>query len=147
LNDRSSQSAQEEKWYRNGLRFECMQCGHCCTGDAGYVWVTCEEIEALAAAVRELDLDQFERTYVRKVGVRRSLKEFADGDCVFFDRETRTCRVYAARPRQCRTWPFWTSNLRSTADWEQTCAACPGSGKGRLYDLHEIESLRNVMHI
>ena len=28
-----------EPWYRDGLRFECTRCGHCCTGAPGYVWV------------------------------------------------------------------------------------------------------------
>ena len=36
-------------WYRDGLQFECTQCGNCCTGDPGYVWVTPEEIKAIAA--------------------------------------------------------------------------------------------------
>ncbi|MFM7740581.1 MAG: YkgJ family cysteine cluster protein, partial [Planctomycetota bacterium] len=28
-----------EPWYKDGLRFQCSQCGDCCTGGAGYVWV------------------------------------------------------------------------------------------------------------
>ena len=138
---------QNQRWYQDGLCFECTQCGNCCTGDAGYVWVTNEEIKAIAAAVGESDLERFEQTNVRKVGVRKSLKEFDNGDCVFFDGDARTCRVYAARPRQCRTWPFWGSNLRTPATWKQTCAVCPGSGKGQLHVLKEIEQLREVMRI
>ena len=30
-------------------------------------------------------LEEFERKYVRRIGVRRSLIEFPNGDCVFFD--------------------------------------------------------------
>src|SRR5437762_2532036 len=37
-----------EPWYRDGLRFRCTRCGHCCTGAPGYVWVTPEELQALA---------------------------------------------------------------------------------------------------
>ena len=29
-----------------GLRFECTQCGDCCTGAPGYVWVNKAEISA-----------------------------------------------------------------------------------------------------
>ncbi len=36
-------------WYQDGLAFTCTQCGKCCTGDPGFVWVTDEEIAALAA--------------------------------------------------------------------------------------------------
>jgi Fe-S-cluster containining protein len=137
----------QQPWYRDGLRFECTGCGNCCTGGPGFVWVTNEEIAALAAAIGEDDLERFERLYVRKIGIRKSLKEFSNYDCVFLDAETRKCTVYPARPRQCRTWPFWDSNLASPETWQQTCEACPGSGHGKLYQLAEIESQRKVMKI
>jgi Fe-S-cluster containining protein len=136
----------ELPWYRDGLKFQCTQCGDCCTGAPGYVWVTNQEIAALAAALG-LDSDTFEARYVRQVGARKSLKEFPNGDCVLFDSHTRRCTVYAARPRQCRTWPFWDSNLRTPADWQHTCQVCPGSGHGRLYSLEEIEDLRRVVKV
>jgi len=137
----------QSPWYRDGLKFNCTQCGDCCTGAPGYVWVNKAEIASLAAAREESDIDKFERLYVRKIGIRKSLKEFPNGDCVFFDDEERKCTVYGARPRQCRTWPFWDSNLRTPQDWEDTCEACPGSGKGPLVQLEVIESQRNVMKI
>ena len=84
------------------------------------------EIEALAAALR-LEIEEFERRYVRTVGIRKSLIEFANGDCVFFHRESRSCRVYKQRPRQCRTWPFWGSNLATPAAWERMCEHVPAA--------------------
>lgn len=137
----------EQPWYQAGLRFECSQCGNCCTGAPGYVWVNGEEIVALAARTQAGDVAEFERQFVRRVGARKSLKEFPNGDCVFFDGESRRCTVYEVRPRQCRTWPFWDSNLRTPQDWQQTCEVCPGSGTGRLYTVGQIESLRTVMRI
>ena len=134
-------------WYFGGLRFQCTQCGDCCTGEAGYVWVNEEEIAALAAEVREADVEKFERSYVRRVGTRRSLRELANGDCVFFDGNQRACTVYRARPRQCRTWPFWDSNVRTPRDWERTCGVCPGCGKGRMHLVSEIEVQRSVLRI
>jgi uncharacterized protein len=136
----------EKPWYHEGLRFKCTQCGNCCTGAPGYVWVNQEEIAQLAAVVGE-DVERFEKLYARKVGIRKSLVEFPNGDCVFFDGETRRCTVYSARPRQCRTWPFWDSNLRSEADWEETCRVCPGSGHGKLHQIEQIEAQRKVMRI
>ena len=122
----------------DGLRFTCSACGDCCTGEPGNVWVNTEEIAALAAAL-DLSVSDFEREYVRKIGSRRSLFERFDGDCVLFDPASRRCTVYQARPTQCRTWPFWPANVESREAWEQTCAACPGSGQG---ELHSVESIR-----
>jgi Fe-S-cluster containining protein len=133
-------------WYHAGLKFTCSQCGDCCTGAPGHVWVNNEEIAALARLV-ELPVELFEDQYVRRVGARKSLIEFPNGDCVFFDSQTRKCSVYEARPRQCRTWPFWDSNLKSPDDWKHTCAVCPGSGQGQLRSLEEIESQRRVMKV
>src|SRR3984957_1641076 len=99
----------ETPWYAGGLKFQCTQCGDCCTGSPGYVWVNQEEIAALAELVGE-SLEEFERQDGRRIGVRRSLMECPNGDCVFFDGAARKCTGYGARPRQCRTWPFWQSN-------------------------------------
>ena len=137
----------EQRWYHDGLRFRCTQCGNCCTGAPGYVWVNQEEIEQLAAALGETDLAAFEARYIRKVGARKSLKEFKNGDCVFFDDVKRCCTVYAQRPRQCRTWPFWDSNVRTPEAWAQTCEVCPGSGQGDLYAIEAIEAQRKVIRI
>lgn len=136
----------DEPWYRNGLRFECSQCGDCCTGAPGFVWVNKEEITALAARF-EMTVPDFEEKYVRTVGVRKSLVEYSNGDCVFFNGETRKCTVYEHRPRQCRTWPFWESNVRTEAAWKETCEACPGSGVGRLYSLEEMNERLRVIRI
>lgn len=137
----------EQPWYKDGLRFKCTQCGDCCTGAPGYVWVNKAEIAAIAKTVGEDDIDKFEDLYVRKIGIRKSLKEFPNGDCVFFDTEERKCTVYESRPRQCRTWPFWESNLRSPEAWEATCEFCPGSGKGKLYQIDKIEEQRKVFRV
>jgi Fe-S-cluster containining protein len=131
----------DRPWFKDGLRFECTQCGDCCTGSPGYVWVNKEEIEALAAGLG-IDVPAFERQYVRQVGARKSLVEYSNGDCVFFDGASRKCQVYDLRPRQCRTWPFWDSNVRTPETWERTCEVCPGSGKGNLVTVDEI--LRQV---
>ena len=133
-------------WYADGLRFKCTGCGGCCHGDPGYVWVNKEEIDALAAAL-SMTPAEFRRRYVRKEHGRRSLRELDGGDCVFFDRKTMGCTVYEARPLQCRSWPFWQSNLRSPATWEHTCEHCPGAGKGPRVTIEEIELRRTKKRV
>lgn len=127
----------DKPWYHDGLRFECTQCGDCCTGAPGFVWVNKAEIEALAEEVG-LSVADFEAKYVRKVGIRKSLIEYDNGDCVFFDTAARKCSVYNGRPQQCRTWPFWQSNVASEKAWNETCEVCPGSGRGKLHPVEHI---------
>ena len=124
-------------WYADGLRFRCTQCGDCCTGAEGYVWVNQAEIDSMAA---QLDVEpaEFERRFVRRVGIRRSLIERPGGDCVLLDAKTRRCTVYDQRPRQCKTWPFWDSNLKSPEAWDEAAAACPGCNKGNLVPLDAV---------
>ncbi len=132
----------KEPWYADGLRFECTQCGDCCSGEPGYVWVDDGEIQAMAENLK-MSIDDFKSEYIREVGGSYSLTEYSDGDCILLDRETRKCKVYDGRPIQCRTWPFWDSTLDKKRDWKETCEVCPGAGKGRLYTLEEIEFTRN----
>lgn len=140
--------AADEPWYKDGLRFECSGCGNCCTGAPGYVWVNKEEIQAIADHL-EMTVELLERKHVRKIGIRKSLVELpkSNYDCTFFDNETRGCTIYEVRPRQCRTWPFWDSNVRTERAWESTCEFCPGSGKGKKFDLNEIEERLKVIQI
>ena len=142
----TSEQQQGGPWYQEGLRFECTQCGNCCTGAPGYVWVNAEEIAALAEHCGQ-SIAEFESKYVHTVGSRKSLVEFKNGDCVFFDSEKRTCKVYGLRPRQCRTWPFWDSNVKTPEAWQETCETCPGSGRGQLVAVDEIQRRLAVIKI
>jgi Fe-S-cluster containining protein len=135
----------ENTWYHEGLRFQCTRCGHCCTGAPGFVWVNDEELDALAefhGAPRE----HIDKLYTRWLGQRRSLREKANGDCIFYDK-TAGCTVYSVRPRQCRTWPFWESNVRTPEDWKETCDVCPGSGQGELISAEEITRRLQVIKL
>lgn len=134
-----------EPWFHDGLRFQCTRCGHCCTGAPGYVWVNDEEIEAIARQRGE-PVDETLARYTRPVDRRRSLKERPNGDCVFFER-SRGCTIYPVRPRQCRTWPFWESNVATPRDWQRTCQVCPGSGQGELISTEEITRRLKVIKL
>ncbi len=130
-------------WFRDGLSFECTRCGACCTGAPGYVWVNVDEMQRLAEHLG-LSIEIFSRKYVRRVGNRYSLIERPNGDCVFWDRQ-HGCTVYASRPVQCQTWPFWPENLESPEDWRRTTEACPGSGRGPHFSLEEIQAAARRM--
>jgi Fe-S-cluster containining protein len=136
----------KQDWHGEGLRFECTGCGGCCTGEPGYVWVNKAEIEALARMV-EMAVSEFQDTFLRRVGRRWSLKELPNGDCIFFETIHRRCTVYELRPRQCRTWPFWESNLRTEADWQETCRSCPGAGRGPIVSPSEIKARRGMIRV
>jgi len=129
-----------EPWYQDGLHFTCTQCGKCCTGDPGYVWVDDAEIDKLAAN-RGMVRHEFVALYTHKTRGKVSLRERANGDCVLYDKD-RGCTVYAVRPKQCRTWPFWESNLETPEQWARIESVCPGSGEGELIPVEEI--LRRV---
>src|SRR4051812_29382649 len=105
-------------WYEDGLAFTCTRCGKCCTGDPGFVWVTDAEVAALAAFRGEA-VEELVALHTRKSRGRRTLREKANGDCVFYDPK-KGCTVYPVRPAQCRTWPFWESNVESPEAWERT---------------------------
>jgi len=135
----------QEPWYKDGLRFRCTQCGDCCTGAPGYVWVNEAEVAALAEFLGE-PVAECEARYTRLDRKRRTLREKANGDCVFYDRSLG-CTVYAARPGQCRTWPFWESNVQSADTWKKTCEVCPGSGRGDLISAEEITRRLQVVRL
>lgn len=133
----------QEKWYKQGLRFECTQCGNCCSGDPGYVWATKEEIRRIAEFLGRDD-GWLDRAHLRRVGLRYSLTEKADGDCIFLKRAggKSMCGIYPVRPLQCRTWPFWNEIVKSPESWEETAKGCPGMNQGKHYDYVQIEGIR-----
>lgn len=131
-------SARDGPWYRDGLRFECTRCGNCCSGFPGTVTVNDAEIAALAVRCG-LDEESFRKTYTRTMSDGSiSLREKANYDCVFWSPE-HGCLVYADRPTQCRTWPFWGRNVNNRKRWQAEAEHCPGMNHGRLYTIEEIE--------
>jgi Fe-S-cluster containining protein len=136
----------QQPWYRDGLRFRCTQCGDCCTGSPGFVWVDNDEIAAIATHL-DKPVGEVRLLQTRPAGGRVSLREHPNGDCVFLDPHTRKCSVYQVRPKQCRTWPFWRSNIESPEAWERTKRTCPGAGCGDLVPLHQIVDLVGAIEL
>lgn len=132
-------------WYKDGLNFTCTQCGDCCTGAPGVVWVSEAEVVQIAE-LRGLTVEKTLQQHTRVVEGRISLTEHENGDCTFFDPKTRRCGVYAVCA-QCRTWPFWNSNLESREAWDTMCESCPGAGHGQFVPLAEIERRARVIDV
>lgn len=135
----------DQPWYIEGLRFTCTQCGDCCTGEPGFVWVTAEELNAIATYLGQ-PVSEVRKFYSRIARGKRTLREKTNGDCIFYDRG-QGCTIYPVRPAQCRTWPFWHSNLETPEHWERTCEKCPGSGQGELIPVEEISRRLKVIRL
>ncbi|MFQ6036966.1 MAG: YkgJ family cysteine cluster protein [Sedimentisphaerales bacterium] len=132
-------------WYIAGLHFECMRCGRCCAGPSeGYIWVTKPEIELIANYLK-ITTAELRHKFLRRAGLRTTIIEHhATKDCIFLQESggQRRCIIYPVRPSQCRTWPFWPSNLANPAAWNETAQKCPGINRGRLYSYEEIEKMK-----
>ena len=104
----------------------CASCGgRCCTGESGNIFVRPDEIRVIATLLG-LDIEQFRTDYLIKKGYKYSLKEKIVGishECIFYERESQGCTIYAARPTQCRTFPFW-DYYKTRVD--ELKAECPG---------------------
>jgi len=124
-------------WYQAGLRFGCTRCGNCCRG-AGNVWVSDEEVAALAARL-ELSQDDFRAGYTRRSGRGVVLRQKRNQDCVFWS-ASAGCEVYERRPRQCQSYPFWFGNVHSRDNWQSESRSCPGIGRGELHAEPEISA-------
>ena len=128
----------EDPWYSKGLRFECQRCGNCCGGAPGTVRVTDEEILALAEYLGLVE-EEFRERYTRRAHLeQRALREKSSYECIFYNKSTG-CAVYARRPRQCRTWPFWRAVVCTPERWEEDAKQCPGMNKGPLHTRQYIQ--------
>jgi len=161
----SESKPQREEWFDQpnptgegepdeiGLRFTCTQCGNCCTGPTGFVLFTEKEARAMSQQLG-ISVGAFLRDYTRETIVGRSLSEIPTEfgyDCVFLTRDAKTgktgCSVYKSRPEQCRTWPFWRSNLKRKRDWSEASEGCPGMDQGELHNPEYIRLTRERVDI
>ncbi len=129
----------KDPWYQDGLRFGCTECGACCTGSPGYVWLSEEDIETLCQAL-QLQRHEFLQRYTRLVHLRTALIEHPKTyDCVFL--KGNRCEVYSARPKQCRTFPWWPEHLSSPEEWKKAAERCEGINHpdGKLFSPEEID--------
>lgn len=87
-------------------QFRCLRCGNCCRWH-GYVNVSVEEIETIANFL-SIDFDEYMEKFVILRHDRKglSLDERANGDCIYYDDESKTCLIQEVKPIQCKRFPI-----------------------------------------
>ena len=120
------------------LHFECTGCGRCCVGGGEYhVFLT----DAAAEAIRQhLQLSRawFRRRYLRRLPDGDQVAAMGEnGRCIFLGKDNG-CKVYAARPVQCRTYPFWPEVVNSRTSWTREAKRCEGIDRGKVVPLSRI---------
>ena len=131
---------------RQALRFSCTQCGQCCaTAGDYYVYLTDEDSERIRTYL-QLSRNWFRRRYLQSLEEgEQVLAAGADERCIFLDAEGK-CRVYAVRPVQCRTYPFWPELVGSARAWNREARRCEGINRGRVVTATTIRrSLRDCL--
>ena len=106
---------------------KCESCeGNCCIGESGYIWITNDEIKILANNLN-LTIEDTINKYLFKARYKYSIKEKQlskdNYACVFFDLDKKQCSVYDARPKQCRTFPFWDYFKDKIDEVKEECPA------------------------
>ena len=134
-------------WYAAGLHFECARCGACCSGPTeGYIWVTKPEIKLIADYLKT-PIPGLRKKYLKRVGLRTTIIEHhRTKDCIFLNhgqhKGPKGCMIYPVRPNQCRTWPFWASNLTSQNAWNKAAQKCLGINRGKLHNTEKIQKIK-----
>ncbi|MGD2169037.1 MAG: YkgJ family cysteine cluster protein [Chlamydiota bacterium] len=113
----------EDPWYKDGLKFTCTQCGKCCSGENGEVWLTDKDVDLLAKGLK-ISRQDFLDQYTSKVFDKILLNKKPNGDCIFL--KNKKCTAHHSRPVQCRSFPYWPSALKSKETWEGLKNKCEG---------------------
>ncbi|HLH40218.1 MAG TPA: YkgJ family cysteine cluster protein [Bryobacteraceae bacterium] len=115
-----------------GLRFSCQRgCINCCD-QAGYVYLTEDDVKR-AAQFTGMEAAAFEKKYIYRTRHQRRFRKPRAKQCPFL--EAGGCSIHPAKPTQCRTFPFWPELVENRAAWNNTARFCPGIGKGPLIQI------------
>ncbi len=108
------------RWFKDAISFSCTSCGKCCKGKTN-VYVNPNEIQEISALLNVTEND-FKYIYMKD---NHSLKSDATGkQCVFL--KNNKCSIYASRPTQCRTYPFWPQHIIGESEWAAESTMCEG---------------------
>lgn len=104
--------------------FACQRSGNCCAIPGGFVRVTDDDVQRIAALLG-LEVAAFRSRYLQPDGV--TLKDGLGHRCVFLqDGAPAGCSIYEARPQRCREWPFWPELRHDARLRELVLRTCPG---------------------
>ena len=128
-----------KKIYSKGMRFQCQRSSNCCVsrGSYGFVYLSKKDILRLSKYT-DLSIKDFIKLYCEKTyGFVHFKERRKNSECQFL--EKKRCSIYKARPTQCRTWPFWSENMKTKIWNEEIQSFCPGIGKGKIIQQSQIE--------
>ncbi len=106
------------------------------------MYLTDDDI-ARAAGFLGLTADAFERRYVFRTRRRARLRVPRDANCHFLFEGG--CSIHAAKPTQCRIFPFWPELVESRREWRKTARYCPGIDQGPLVRIAEARQQAEEM--
>ena len=134
-----------EKFYKDGLNFECQRCSFCCGHSPGFVYLSQRDLNVLCNHF-QMKIKDFVEKYCRWAdyyyGTKvLALQEKKNYDCILWK---NGCSAYQARPVQCSTYPFWDYLLSDKALFYAEKEVCPGVGEGELHSEKEIKELLNL---
>jgi Fe-S-cluster containining protein len=94
------------------MRFDCSKCpGYCCSH--GRIEVTDHDVQRLAKhfdtserAIRKKLAYHYQAQNVDEWILRHHKDKIYKSVCKLFDRKTRRCTAYEARPNVCRKYPY-----------------------------------------
>ena len=134
-----------EKFYKNGLKFECQRCSFCCGHSPGFVYLSKRDLMELCGFFK-MSVKDFVSKYCRWADYYYgtqvlALLEKKNYDCILWE---NGCSAYEARPIQCSTYPFWAWMIEDEKTWNECAADCPGMNKGKLWPVEEIEKCKKA---
>ena len=121
---------------RIDFHFVCRPgCSACCE-QPGEVYLAPGDAPRLARFLG-IPLSEFYKRYCAPEddqGPRLTIPD--EGECWFL--EEGRCAVHAAKPLQCRTFPFWPENVRTKSAWKRISRYCPGIGEGERLEPDDV---------
>jgi uncharacterized protein len=108
----------------------------------GFVYLSEDDLKG-AAALTGMSRRAFERRYVYRTRHLLRLRKPRGSQCHFL--REGGCAIHAAKPTQCRAFPFWPELVGSRKAWRETARYCPGMGQGPLVSIESALSTASRM--
>jgi Fe-S-cluster containining protein len=144
------------------VRFECVQCGVCCSQKEIIVTVTGRDIARIASGLglfpqqmlKVIDfyiatkdehlprgLQDVPQVMTERGPAIIALKKLNTNECIFL--KDNLCMIHPIRPGACRAFPFVFSKNESEINWGLNAKQeiCPGLGQGEIVKTEELLSL------
>ena len=131
-------------WFaRSGVGFGCTQCGKCCSGGSGYVWVGDVKTRQRLADRVGVPLAQFESTHCRKAELPKQQQQAAGSSASLFHQD-RLPGMVALGKWHADTTAEYSLCLKETrqADGEYDCIFLSREGEGEEEEEEEGQEER-----